>query len=84
MDIATITASIAGIAMAICQIPQVLMVYKNKSAKGVSMVMQSILTLGVLMWFVTGVLLNNAAMYLSNGLCLVCCIYILFYRIFEK
>lgn len=79
MDIATLTASIAGICMAICQIPQVLMVYRNKNANGISPFMQCILTAGIGMWFVTGIILNNAPMYLSNGLCLVCCLYILFY-----
>jgi len=77
--IATITASIAGICMALCQIPQVIMTYKNKNAKGISPYMQIILTTGIFMWFVTGILLNNAPMYLSNGLCLACCLYILFY-----
>lgn len=30
------------------------------------------------MWFVTGLLLDNAPMYLSNGFCLIFCIYVLY------
>lgn len=84
MDIATVTASIAGICMAICQIPQVLLVYRNKNANGVSLLMQCTLTTGIFMWFTTGILLNNPPMYLSNGLCLLCCLYILYYCIKNK
>lgn len=77
MDIATLTASLAGICMAICQIPQAWLVFKTQQTNNISILMQSILTLGICMWFVTGVLLNNAPMYLSNGLCLIFCLYIL-------
>lgn len=84
MDIATITASIAGICMAICQIPQAWLVYKTKNTDNISILMQVILTLGIGMWFATGVLLVNAPMYLSNGFCLIFCLYILFVCVKNK
>jgi len=65
MDLSTITASIAGICMALCQIPQAWLVYKTKKTEGISILMQSVLALGVGMWFITGILFNNAPMYLS-------------------
>lgn len=84
MDIATITASIAGIAMAICQIPQAMYVFKTHDTQSISLGMQFILTLGIFMWFVTGVLLHNIPMWLSNGLCLIFCLYILVICIINK
>lgn len=84
MDLATITATIAGICMAICQVPQAVLVYRTKQTEGISILMQSILTLGIGMWFVTGILFNNAPMYLSNGFCFIFCLYILLVCIKNK
>lgn len=78
MDIATITASIAGICMAICQVPQALLIWRTGNTKGISVWMQLILTIGITSWFITGVLLNNVPMYMSNGFCALICFYILF------
>jgi len=84
MEIATLTASIAGICMAICQIPQAWLVFKTQQTNNISILMQLILTLGIAMWFVTGVLLNNPPMYLSNGFCLIFCLYILYVCVKNK
>lgn len=78
MDLATITATIAGICMAICQVPQALLIWRTGNTSGLSVLMQTILTLGIAMWFVTGLLLENVPMYVSNGFCLMFCLYILY------
>ncbi len=77
MDIATLTASLAGICMAICQIPQAWLVYKTKDTRGISLLMQCVLTAGITFWFVTGLLISNIPMWLSNGVCLIFCLYVL-------
>ncbi len=84
MDIATATASIAGICMAICQIPQAWSVYKTNDTRGISIGMQTILSTGIAFWFVTGILLDNPPMYLSNGFCLIFCLYVLFVCVRNK
>ena len=61
--------------MAICQVPQAVLIWRTGNTKGISVMMQTILTLGIAMWFVTGILLNNVPMYVSNGFCLVFCVY---------
>ena len=80
MDINTlqlITATIAGTCMAICQVPQAWKIYKEGKAEGLSLSMQIIITTGIFFWFVTGVLLRNIPMWVSNGFCLIFCIYVL-------
>lgn len=77
MDIATITASIAGICMAVCQVPQALKIYKAGTAEGLSILMQIILTTGILFWFITGILMHSVPMWASNGFCLIFCLYVL-------
>lgn len=70
--------------MAICQIPQALMIYRTGNTEGISIWMQGILTTGIVCWFITGILLNNAPMYLSNGFCGIACLYILAKCIYNK
>ncbi|MBO4661820.1 MAG: glutathione synthetase [Bacteroidaceae bacterium] len=78
MELDFITATIAGTCMAICQVPQAVLIWRTGNTRGISVMMQTILTLGIAMWFVTGILLNNVPMYVSNGFCLVFCVYILY------
>ena len=77
MDIATWTATVAGICMAICQIPQAWKIYKTRQTDSISIGMQLVMNFGVLCWMVTGILLNNIPMWLSNGVCLVFGLYVL-------
>lgn len=83
MDIYTLTSSIAGICMAICQVPQAWRVWKTGDTQSISLWMQIILTLGIVFWFVSGLILSTrdfwggVPMWLSNGFCMVFCFYIL-------
>lgn len=82
-SIFTITSTIAGICMAICQIPQALNIYRTRDTSSISLGMQVILTSGILFWFISGVILSvidfwsGFPMWLSNGICLIFCLYIL-------
>ena len=92
MAITAITATIAGICTAICQIPQAIKNHRERRAEGISLLMQIILTSGIFFWFLTGVLImilegNYAAgipMVLSNGFCLVFGFYVLVMVILTK
>lgn len=75
-DLATITASLAGICMAVCQVPQAVKLFRDGNTDGVSIGMQVVLTLGIAFWLITGILLSNVPMWLSNGTCLVFCLYV--------
>lgn len=83
LDLFTITSALAGICMAICQVPQALHVYKTKKTDGISLGMQILLTSGIAFWFVSGILLScvdfksGIPMWSSNGFCLIFCLYIL-------
>lgn len=78
MDAANLFATMAGICMAVCQIPQAEKIIRTKSTENISVLMQVILTLGITFWFIAGVLMDSAPMYLSNGFCALLCYPILF------
>lgn len=69
---------IAGFCTATAQFPQAMKVIKTGDTQSISLGMYSIMTAGILFWFLYGVLLENIPMILANGLCLIPSIYILF------
>lgn len=83
-DIFTITSTIAGCCMAVCQIPQAWAIHKTHNTEGISLGMQVILTTGIGFWLVSGIILSalidfrsGIPMWLSNGTCFLLCCYIL-------
>jgi MtN3 and saliva related transmembrane protein len=48
-------------------IPQVYKIYKEKNADGISLTMYIILFIGVILWFVYGVLIGSLSIIIANG-----------------
>ena len=49
-------------------IPQVYKIYKEKNAEGISLTMYLILFIGVILWFVYGLLIGSLSIIIANGL----------------
>lgn len=71
---------IAGILTTLAFIPQVLQIYKTKSAKDVSLAMFLIFTLGVIMWLVYGIETNTFPVIAANSFTLILALVILFFK----
>ncbi len=72
---------IAGFCTAVAQFPQAYKVIKTGDTQSISLGMYIIMTLGILFWFIYGLLIPDLPMILANGVCLVPSIYILFITI---
>ena len=48
-------------------IPQVYKIYKEKNADGISLTMYIILLIGVILWFVYGLLIGSLSIIIANG-----------------
>ena len=48
-------------------IPQVYKIYKEKNANGISLTMYIILFIGVILWFVYGLLIGSLSIIIANG-----------------
>jgi MtN3 and saliva related transmembrane protein len=68
---------LAGISTAIAQFPQAYKIIKTGDTQSISLGMYVIMSIGILLWFVYGILLQNWPMILANGVCLVPSFYIL-------
>lgn len=70
----------AGILTTIAFIPQVLQIYKTKSAKDVSLAMFLLFTLGVLLWLIYGIEAKALPVIIANSVTLILSMVILFFK----
>ncbi len=70
----------AGILTTVAFIPQVMQIYKTKSAKDVSLAMFLIFTSGVMLWLVYGIKTNAFPVIIANAVTLLLSLVILFFK----
>jgi MtN3 and saliva related transmembrane protein len=66
-----VIGSVAACLSTFCWVPQALRALKTRDTASISLVMQLMLTAGVLLWFVYGVALQSWPLILSNAVSLV-------------
>ena len=70
----------AGTITSITFIPQVVKIWKTKSAKDLSIVMLLLLIVGVSMWLSYGILVKDAAIIYTNSMVLAMSLIMLFFK----
>ena len=73
-----IVGYLAGFCTAIAQFPQAYKVIRTGETHSISIGMYTIMTFGILFWFVYGLLIPDLPMILANGVCLIPSLYILY------
>jgi MtN3 and saliva related transmembrane protein len=63
--------SFAAVCTTLCWAPQTVKIVREKRTEGISLVTQSVFTVGVALWFIYGLLLHNRPIFLANGVTLV-------------
>ena len=71
----------AGTITSITFLPQVIQIWKTKSAKDLSMVMLLLLILGVSMWLAYGILVKDAAIIYTNSMVLAMSLIMLVFKL---
>ena len=74
----------AAFCTTIAFLPQAIKVYKSKSTKDISLYMFLIFTIGVLSWFVYGLIISDWPVILANAVTLVLSLFILIYKLKYK
>ena len=71
----------AGTITSITFLPQVIHIWKTKSAKDLSLMMLLLLILGVLMWLTYGLLVMDAAIIYTNSMVLAMSLILLYFKL---
>jgi len=80
MDNIKILGLIAGTITSITFIPQVLQIWKTKSAKDISILMLSLLLIGVSLWLAYGIAVKDVAIIYTNGMVLAMSLLMLYFK----
>lgn len=68
MTILAVSATTAGIAMALSGVAQAIKIYKRKSAGDISVLTYAILIFGAIIWILYGIEIKNFPIILSNSI----------------
>jgi MtN3 and saliva related transmembrane protein len=63
--------SLAAACTTLCWIPQAVKIIREKQTQGISLVTQSVFTVGLALWLAYGLLLTNWPLMLANAVTLV-------------
>jgi MtN3 and saliva related transmembrane protein len=74
----TIVGYLAGFCTAIAQFPQAYKVLKTGDTHSISLGMYSIMTFGIVLWMIYGLLIPDFPMIIANAVCLIPSFYTLF------
>lgn len=62
-------------------LPQVYKTWKTKDVSGLSLPMFSMFFVGILLWFVYGLLIESLSLILANGITVVSCFLLIFFKL---
>ena len=76
-----IVGSLAAVCTTLCWLPQAVKIIRERRTEGMSLVTQSVFTLGTALWAVYGLLLNNRPVLFANLVTLVFALTILILKL---
>ena len=81
MPVIDIVGYLAGFLVTFAFVPQIMRVYKLKSAREISVLFNSALLLGVTLWLVYGIVLGHIPMILWNAIGIVLAVLLLLSKV---
>jgi MtN3 and saliva related transmembrane protein len=80
MNFVQILGLAAGTITSITFVPQVIQIWKTKSAKDLSLMMLLLLITGVLMWLTYGIIVKDTAIIYTNSMVLAMSLIMLYFK----
>ncbi|MDD5073030.1 MAG: SemiSWEET transporter [Candidatus Omnitrophica bacterium] len=77
MDHVTLLGLLAAACTTIAFFPQAYKVYKTQHTRDLSMPMYVLFSIGILLWLIYGIMINNLPIIFANAVTIVSCVYIL-------
>ena len=84
MNWITIIGFLAATSTTVAMIPQAMKIIKTKHTKDISLGMYSILTTGILLWLIYGILIKDYPLIFANGISLIFSTTILILKLIYK
>lgn len=84
MQLAQIIGLVAGTITSITFLPQVIRIWKTRSAKDLSMLMLTLLIIGTSLWFSYGFMMQDTAIIYTNSMVLAMSLVMMFFKLKYK
>ena len=84
MNFIDIIGLLAGICVTISVIPQIIKVWRTKKVKQISLLTFSVLTFGIALWIVYGILKNDFPIILTNSISLFLNLIMVYFLIYYE
>ena len=84
MDSIEILGLVAATCTTVAFIPQVYKVWKEKSAKDISLLMYLVLTMGLTLWLIYGIKIYSIPVILANGITLFLVLFMVYLKLKHK
>ncbi len=84
MQLAQIIGLVAGTITSITFLPQVIRIWKTRSAKDLSMLMLTLLIIGTSLWFSYGLMMKDTAIIYTNSMVLAMSLVMMFFKLKYK
>ncbi len=84
MQLAQIIGLLAGTITSITFLPQVIRIWKTRSAKDLSMLMLTLLIIGTSLWFSYGLMMKDIAIIYTNSMVLAMSLVMMFFKLKYK
>jgi MtN3 and saliva related transmembrane protein len=84
MNITDVVGLFAGICVTISVIPQILKVWKTKKVRQISLLTFSVLTFGIAIWVVYGILKNDLPIIITNSISLLLNLIMVYFIIYYE
>lgn len=81
MNFTELIGILAGIFTTISFLPQVILIYKTKETKDLSLGMFSMFTTGIVLWLIYGFIISSFSIIIANGITFFLSLYILIMKI---
>ncbi|MFT5751919.1 MAG: MtN3 and saliva related transmembrane protein [Flavobacteriales bacterium] len=62
-------------------LPQVYKTWKTKDVSGLSLPMFSMFLMGIILWFIYGLYINSLSLILANGITVVSCFLLIYFKL---
>jgi len=81
MDAVTLLGLVAGTLTTAAFVPQLIKVWRSRSTRDISLAMYGIITTGILLWLIYGILIDSVPVIAANAVTLVVALMILALKI---
>ncbi|MFC1570343.1 SemiSWEET transporter [Candidatus Omnitrophota bacterium] len=72
---------IAGACTTMSFVPQIIKIIKTRHARDISLLMYVVLTTGIFLWLVYGLLIEEAPIIMANGVAFILCLSVIIMKI---